>query len=376
MNKVLILCLLITGLSFGQRIDVADLQLKIRPGTSEELLYGFADGDKILFTVEELNGKTINEVIVSEYPESVKYKGLDVKKEKNKEFTVANRSVYRFKFSNSTKEERLCSVKIQRVPAKPELKNFNTAVKWVTKQDTTWNSFTKDIVTGYDTLHVQKARKAVVFEKLYEEVVLDKNQRVEPKGTSFGENRTTVGFALPATVIGKDETKKVIAWAYWVGVGEESNEFWKQNRKMLVGAVQSATTMFSSPLGGIAAGAVTNLVLPTNGEDVEYALANEQNSKLFMHDKAFKYFDSGKGIAAYKRYIDASLLQGKYYVLLSNDNYVQPIDVNVKVSAIIEHIKYKNETYTDRVISPRYEKKIVKEPQISTSRIPVTFDTK
>jgi hypothetical protein len=55
---------------------------------------------------------------------------------------------------------------------------------------------------------------------------------------------------------------------------------------------------------------------------------------------------------------------------------VQPIDVNVKVSAIIEHIKYKNENYTDRVITPRYEKKIVKEPQINTAKVPVTFDMK
>jgi len=376
MNKVLLICLLITGLSFGQRIDVAELQLKLKPGASEELLYGFAEGDKILFTVEEANGKTIHEVAVAEYPETVKYKELEVKKEKNREFKVSNKSVYRFKFSNNTKEERLCSVKIQRVPAESELKNFNTAVKWVTKQDTIWNSFTKDIVTGYDTVHVQKTRKAVAFEKRYEEVVLDKNQRVEPKGTSLGENKTTVSFTLPVNVIGKDETKKVVAWAYWVGVGEESNEFWKQNRKMIVGAVQGATTMFTSPLGGIAAGAVTNLVLPTNGEDVEYAIANEQNSKLFIEDKPFKNYDSGKGIAAYKRFIDAGLLQGKYYVLLANDNYVQPIDVNVKVSAIVEHIKYKSESYTDRVISPRYEKKIVREPQITTARVPVTFDSK
>jgi len=374
MNKILLLCLLATGLTFGQRTDVAELQLKLKPDTTEELLYGFAEGDRILLTVEEASGKTIHEVTVAEYPETVKYKGLEVKKEKNREFIVSNKSVYSFKFSNNSKEERLCSVKIQRVPARPELRNFNTAIKWITKQDTTWNSFTKDVVTGYDTLYIQKSRKAVVFEKRYEEVVLDKNQRVDPKGTSFWQNRATVAFSLPLNVVAKDETKKVIAWAYWVGVGEESNEFWKQNRKMIVGAVQGATTMFSSPLGGIAAGAVTNLVLPTSGEDVEYALANEQNSKLFMQDKAYKYYDSGKGIAAYKRFIDGGLLQGKYYVLLTNDNFVQPIDVNVKVSAIIEHIKYKDETYTDRVISPRYEKKIVKEPRITSSKVPVTFD--
>lgn len=371
MIKNILLLLLFTVTSFAQKINVADLQLKLAPGTTQDILYGFAAGDRIVFSIEEASDKTVSEVAVSQYPETVKYKQYEVKKEKNREFIVAENSVYKFSFSNKSKEERLCLIKIQRVPAGKELRNFNTAVKWITKQDTTWTSFIKDVVTGYDTLHIQKTRKAVVFEKRYEEAVLDKTQRVGTTAT-LGESKTIVAFTLPANYSGKDETKKVVAWAYWVGVGEESNEFWKQNRKLIVGAVQGAATMFTSPLGGIAAGAVTNLVLPTNGEDVEYALANEQNKKLFVQDKPYKSFDNGKGIAAYKRFTDAGLLQGKYYVLLANDNYVQSLDVNVKVSAIIEHIKYKDEVYSDRVISPRYEKKIVKEPQIITSKVPVT----
>jgi hypothetical protein len=371
MIKNILLLLLFTVTSFAQKINVADLQLKLASGSTQDILYGFAAGDRIVFSIEEANGKTISDVTVSQYPETVKYKEYEVKKEKNREFIVAENSVFKFSFSNKANEERLCLIKIQRVPACKEPRNFNTAVKWITKQDTTWTSFTKDVVTGYDTLHIQKTRKAVVFEKRYEEAVLDKTQRVGTTAT-LGESKTVVAFTLPANYMGKDETKKVVAWAYWVGVGEESNEFWKQNRKLIVGAVQGAATMFTSPLGGIAAGAVTNLVLPTNGEDVEYALANEQNKKLFVQGKPYKSFDNGKGIAAYKRFTDTGLLQGKYYVLLANDNYVQSLDVNVKVSAIIEHIKYKDEVYSDRVISPRYEKKIVKEPQIITSKVPVT----
>jgi hypothetical protein len=373
MNRLLFALLLVTGICFGQRMDVADLQLKVSPGATQELLYGFAAGDRIIFTVEEISGKTLSEVTVLEYPDTYKYKEFEVKKEKNRDFNVINKSVYKFTFSNTTKEVRTCKVKIQRVPRSSDTKKFNTAVKWATVHDTLWNSFTKDVVVGYDTVFVQKSRKAVAFEKRYEEVVLDKNQRVDSKAT-LSTSKASVSFSLPANYTGKDETKKVVAWAYWVGVGEESNEFWKQNRKMLVGAVQGATTMFTSPLGGIAAGAVTNLILPSNGEDVEYALVNEQNSKLFFQEKAYKFFDSGKGVAGYKRFTDNALLQGKYHVVLSNDNYVQPIDVNVKVSAIVEHIKYKNETYTDRTISPRYEKKIVREPQIQSKTVPVTFD--
>lgn len=374
MNKFLAL-LLFTGFCFGQKVNVAELQLKMNPGAAEEVFYSFAAGDKILLTVEEANGNTIDEVTVLEYPDTYKYKGHDIKKEKNREFIVSNKAVYKFRFNNTANELRVCNVKIQRVPASKQTENFNTAVKWKTVQDTTWNTLTKDIIVGYDTLNVQKVRKAVVFEKKYEEVVLDKNQRVDSRAT-LGQSKASVAFALPTNYLAKDETKKIIAWAYWVGVGEESNEFWKQNRKIIVGAVQGATTIFTSPLGGIAAGAVTNLMLPTNGEDVEYALVNEQNNKLFFQDKTYRSFDSGKGVAAYKRFVDANILQGKFYIALTNDNYVQPIDVNVKVSAIIEHIKYKDEKYIDKVITPQYEKKIVKEPIITTSTIPVSADQK
>jgi len=375
MNRVIVLLLLFAGACYGQKLTVAEVQLRINPASAEELYYSFADGDRVLFTVEENNGNTIDEVTVFEYPDTYKYKGHDVKKEKNHEFMMTGKSVYKFRFTNTAKEARVCNVKIQRVPAGKQTENFNTAVKWVTVQDTTWNSYTKDVVVGYDTLSTQKMRRVPYYEKRYEEVVMDKSQRVNSK-TTLGETRVAVPFSLPVNYTGKDETKKVIAWAYWVGVGEESNEYWKENRKMIVEGVKGIASYFTTPLGGIAAGTLTNLALPVNGEDVEYALVNEANSKLLLQDKAYKSFDAGKGVASFKRFIDAPLQQGKYYVVLSNDNYVQGIDVSVKVSAIVEHIKYKDEKYMDKIITPRYEKRIVKEPKIATNKIPVPFDWK
>lgn len=367
MNKVLLM-LLCTYTAFAQKIPVADLQIKLNPGATEELMYGFADGDRIIFTIEA-EGSVISEITVTEYPATLKYKGQNVKEER-KEFTVQGNSVYVFKFMNTTKSKRNCKVTIQRVPKRSESKNFNTAVKWVKVQDTVWTSVTKDVVVGYDTLHTQKTRRVIASEKKYEEMVFDKSQRVNAK-SSFKETRSGLSFSLPANAVTKDETKKVVAWAYWVGVGEESNEFWKQNRKLITGAVQGAASYFTSPLGGIAAGAITNLMLPVNGEDVEYALVNDQNYKLFLEDKPYKSFDSGKGIAGYKRITDADKLQGKFNIALANDNLVQPIDINVKVAVIIEHIKYKDEKYTDRAVTPRYEKKIVREPSFKIREIPV-----
>ena len=370
----MIYCLLLSGVCFGQKITVAELNLKLDGNTSEEVMYGFAAGDRIIITMEA-TGSPFGEVRVLQYPNEVPvYSGNAIKEEK-KELTVLNTSVYIFRFKNVATGKRALNVTIQRVPKNSDTKSFNTAVKWVNVADTLYTNEPSQVLAGYDTLRTQKTRRVVVSEKKYEEVVMDKSQRVAAK-TSLGQTRSTVAFSLPANAVSANETKKVVAWAYWVGVGEESNEFWKQNRKMIVGAVQGATSYFTTPLGGIAAGAVTNLILPANGEDVAYALVNEANGKLFMADKAYKSFDDGKGIAAYKRFTDATMLQGKYLMALENDNYVQPIDVNVKVSAIIEHIKYKDEKYTDTAITPRYEKKIVQKLQVSTKKIPVTFDYK
>lgn len=375
MKKIIVLLLLANAVFAQKSVKVTEQSIKIKPNSTEELLFGFAEGDKIVFTFIEDNGKEIGEVSVSEFPDVTKFKALDTKKVKKETILVNHKSVYKFQFKNSGSEELTGNILIQRFPSSDDLYSFNTSVKWVTEQDTTWNSFTKDVVIGYDTLLVQKNRKAVTFEKKYEEVVLDKTQRVNAK-TTFDSSTASVFFTLPKNSISETETKKVVAWAYWVGVGKESNEYWQQNRKMIVGAVQGVTTIFTTPLGGIAAGAATNLALPSIGEDVEYALVNEENKKLFMEEKPIKSYDFGKGVATFKKFTENSMLQGRYYVMLKNDNYVQPIDVNIKVSAIMEHKKFRYETYTDKQITPRYGKKIVSEPTITTRKFPATFDYK
>ncbi|ESU26223.1 hypothetical protein FLJC2902T_27030 [Flavobacterium limnosediminis JC2902] len=376
MRKIALILLLITNTVVAQKtVKVTEQTLKIKPNSTEELLFGFTEGDRIVFTFSEEDGKKLSEVSVAEYPENIKFKVLDAKKAKKEEIVVIHKSAYQFKFKNESAETKTVSVLIQRIPPGEAAANFNTAVKWVTEQDTTWNSLTKEVVAGYDTLRVQKTRKVVTYEKKYEEMVLDKNQRVNAK-TTFDSNSSSVYFTLPKNMISESETKKVIAWAYWVGVGKESNDYWQQNRKMIVGAVQGVATYFSTPLGGIAAGAITNLALPSNGEDVEYALVNEENKKLFLEEKPIKSFDFGKGVATFKKFTESNMLQGRYFLMMKNDNYVQPIDVNIKVSAIIEHKKFKEETYTDIQVTPRYGKQIVSEPIITTRKFPATFDYK
>ena len=282
MKKLTLFLIFASNCCFGQQqVDVAELTMKVSPNSSEELFYGFAEGDQIIFSFQEADGKELKEVEISEYPENSKFMDYETKKIDNKTINVIQKGVYKFRFKNNNiLKGRVCRIKIQRIPAKDELKNFNTNVKWITEQDTAWNSYTKDVIIGYDTLYTQKTKRVVEFEEKYEESVFDKSERVHSINNANG-NKGSVFFTLPTNQIGGYESKKVIAWAYWVGVGEESNKSWQENRKTITNAAQGIASMTLTPLGAIALGSVTNLVLPTMGEDVSYGIVNEENKNLF-----------------------------------------------------------------------------------------------
>ncbi len=376
MKKIItILLLIIVKIAYSQQlIDVAELTIKVKANSEEELYYGFAEGDQIVFSFQEADGNELKEVEISEYPDVAKFMDYKISKVENKKLNVLQNNVFKFRFKNSLLlKGRICRIKIQRIAGKEETKNFNTNVKWVVKYDTTWNTFTKDFVIGYDTVYLQKTRKEIEKEETLEEIVLDKNQRVHSTGNSNG-NKAHVIFNLPPEVSTDNETKKVVSWAYWVGVGEESNKAWQQNKKSIGSLVSGVASVTFSPLGAYAIGQVTNLVLPNIGEDVQYALVDEMGKNNFYSGQQYRGWDFGKGVAGFRKFSERHNVRGYYFVVLANDNMIQPIDVNVKVSAIIEHKIYKDVAYTEMQVNPRYEKRVVKEPVISERTFPSTFD--
>lgn len=377
MNKITIFILFIAKFCAAQTpIDVADLTLKVKANSSEEFLYGFAEGDQIVFSFSEVDGKELKEVEITEYPENSKFLGYETAKINNKVINVIEKGIYKFRFKNShLLKGRICQIKIQRIPATEASKNFNTNVKWVTEQDTTWNTYTKDFVIGYDTLLVQKTRRVIEKEETVEEIIMDKSQRVHSQTNNNG-NKTFIFFSLPNNSTTDFESKKVIAWAYWVGVGEESNKAWQQNRKTLSSGVSTAASLTLTPLGALAAGTLTSLILPTIGEDVSYGIVDETNKGYFMSGIEYRGYDFGKGVAGYKRFTDPKLCQGKFYIVLHNDNVMQGIDANIKVSALMERKIYKDENYTEVQSKPRYEKRVVRDPIIKDRKFPATFDYK
>ncbi len=359
--------------SQSSTVDVVENTLKISGLSEEVFYYGFAEGDQVVFSFEELNGKELKEVEIVEYPASSKFMDYKTKKIENKTLNVLRTGVYMFRFSNSAITGRICKIKIQRIPSSDKTKFFNTSIKWINKPDTTWNVYTKDVVIGYDTLLVPKTKKELIATELYEELILEKNERVNSTMNSNG-NKSAVFFTLPASISNELNSQKVIGWAYWVGVGEEANDAWKQNAQIVTSIVKGTASYMMSPLGGLLAGKVTELLLPKTGEDVSYAVVDEQNKSLFMQGAAYEGYDFGRGIAGYKKFTNRNMLSGTWHIVLSNDNVVTGINTNVKVIALIEKNKFEYRSYTEQKVTARYAKQIMRDPVVKVNKVPVIIN--
>jgi hypothetical protein len=360
-----------TALLYSQTpIDVTDQTIKIGAMKDELLYFGFAAGDKIVLSFTEINDKELKEIDVSEYPSVSKYADFKTAKIENKSISVNRTGVYQFRFSNGAVTGRICKIHIQRIPATDQTKGFNTSVTWVKKQDTTWNTYTKDVVVGYDTTYRQVTKKELIKTEVKEELLLDKNQRVHSLLNSNG-NKTSIFFTLPQSNIETYKTSKVIAWAYWIGVGQEGAAAWEQNAQGIAQLAEGVAAMYTSPLGAYAVGVITNMLIPRTGEDVFYAITDQYNKELFMAGQQCSIMDKGKGTGGFNKFTDARTCKGTYYIVLSNDNDVTGINVSVKVAAIVETNIYEDKEYTEEIVTRRYETKIFSDPVIKTRTVPV-----
>lgn len=365
-------CLVLTSLNVLSQdpVDVTDQKIKIGAFKEEEIYFGFAAGDKIIFNFQEIEKKELKEIEIIEYPSNSKFSDFKTKQVSNKMFTVNNNAVYIFRFKNSAIGARVCRIQIQRIPANESTKNFNSNVTWVTKQDTVWNTFTRDVIIGYDTTYEQRTKRELVGSVQSEEFIMSKSQRVHSITNGNG-SKTSVFFTLPENRTSAFQSQKVISWAYWIGVGDEANSAWKENAKLVSTIVKGGAKLFTSPLGAFAIGAVTDLMIPKIGEDVAYSLTDRQNRDLFLNNQPYRLYDQGKGTAGYKKFTNPALCQGTFCICMENDNMMQGIDADIKVVAIIETQTYEDKKYTETLVSPKYEKQLYKEPTVTTHRMPI-----
>ncbi|HRK26367.1 MAG TPA: hypothetical protein PK239_03660 [Chitinophagales bacterium] len=353
-------------------VEVADLTLKIPPKSEEVLYYGFAKGDQIHFTFWEEEGKELTQVEIEEFPGQIRFADVKTAKLENKTITANRKAVYKFRFVNGqVLKGRVCHIKINRIPASDEMIEFNTQVRWITSYDTTYTVTPQNVLLGYDTLYNKE--ESWEFKKSAQEevVVFDKQQRVFAKTSWSNGNRVCFKADLPENLYSKAKTRELVGWAYWIGVGEEAANIWNENIQTVGKFAQGVIGMYS-PLGGLITGLVTNLAIPNTGEDIYYCLTDATGADLFMKKQKITPLDWGKGKGGYGKFNKAPAKT--CYICLENDNYLQAVDVSIKVIAMVEVKQYIAKEKNKQSVQPRMQKEHVEEPIITPKQIPVTTE--
>lgn len=355
------------SVAWGQTpVQVSRQTLKIAALGEEEIYFGFARGDVIQFTLKAKNGRKLSQIEIAEYPANTRLLKTKTAEVINETLEVASEGIYVFKIKNNSISPRVCEINIQRIPASDHYRNFNTAIRWVSVNDTTWQSSTREGIIRYDTVYTRNTSTGVKSKEMLEELILDKTQRVHAR-TGLKKSYSEVSFRLPEDVLNENEEKKLSSWAYWIGVDEAGNQAWEHNSKIISAIVKGTASYFLTPLGALAAGVVTDLSIPTLGEDAAYYLTEKPFNIKKKADQTFK--DQGKGVAGFQKFSPSA--QRNFTITLQNDNLLQGIDINVKVVAIYELKKIGKITETDMQVRPVTGKIQERTPLVKTIRKPV-----
>jgi hypothetical protein len=337
-------------------VEVCDIVLRLKGDDVQEVYYGFAAGDQILFDFSETEGRTVAAFEVVEYPENIRFREFEIAEIRSKSVYVQATGVYKFSIHNE-RGERTCKLRISRIPAAEKTRAFRTGVRWVDRYDTT---YVGNRPANVEERQVQRSRR--VLDKVDTTLVnlIDKKERVHSRGNMMEDAFSILKVALPRDQEEADRVYEVVSWVYWIGVGSEGEgQYQEANRavklaKSLSGAAKSFS-IISGPYGALAALAldgVSFFLPPGKGDNILYQVSCGN-----------KVIDQGNGPAAYARHTQCA--QGEITFRLENDNMVEVVDVSVRVMAVAVTRTYRTEFY--------FEQQSVVEPEmkITVKKVPV-----
>lgn len=303
----------VATLNAQSSIEVVDNTIKIGAFGDEVLYYGFAEGDQLIFNFQEVNGKELKEVEIIEMPGSSKFMDYKTKKIQNKTINITRTGIYKFRFSNSAIAGRICKIQILRIPGSPETAKFNTSVYWHTLYDTVYTPREETYIAAADTSIVK---------------VVDQRAKVSSTSALNGNpNKTIVDFILP---------EGTVSWSYYIGVGAEGQKAYQETQTKFVqtAAAKASSIPGYGMMGALALFGYNAFVKAQGGDNVKYWFITNWESVLsFQKGGSFYQYKQGDVIN------DAAQMSspkgGRVFLGLLNDNMVDAIEVNVKVSAVI-----------------------------------------
>jgi hypothetical protein len=362
-------------------MDVADITLKIAAKGEETLHFGFAEGDLIVFNFKEMDGNTLKEVEITALPESSIFKDYETKSIVNKQLKVNQKGIFSFRFYNSALlKGRICAIKIQRIPKSAAFINFNTGIKWIEKMDTTYELKT-EIVTNSPEKQMSRKKLTAVDTNIVS--IIDRTERVASMSKLGSSNAQYISIKLPQNQYLSEanpwQQTEVVSWAYSISVGGTGQAWYKSANDKAGGKIAATvaktaagwaikTGAVSTGYGALAILAIEGVSAfsnPPQGDNIIFTLQTNVNNSL-------QTLDSGNSVAASGRITQQT--QGEYTLKLENDNYIEGINVDVKIIAVTVTHKYENETYMVKSDAPLKEKKTVKVPKIKFVKTAVFVD--
>lgn len=332
-------------------ILLMEATVSIKASTTESFYFGFTKGDRIIFSVNEVNRKEISNITVSKCPESVVYSS-EKESSISKSILVMEENVYEFKISNtSLLKKNKIKVIIQRVPSSNETRNFNTAWEWKTVYDTVYQYYKEDSLVGHDTIFYTETIKEIKNKRTEETVLVDRTENVKSKGIVVHDNpRVAIEVVLPIPQKEDLHEESIVAWGYWIAVGKNANTLWNNAIKV----TSTVGYAFTGGIAGLLLGGASNIEIPATSEKVQYSITDKENSTLFMNGSDYHYIKNGYGSGGYGLIDGKNLKKSVFYINLYNDNIHNRIDVTVKASVIMSIIDYEYKTYTRYKIKPQY----------------------
>lgn len=324
----------IKGFSQLAAVDVLDKEINISANDSAEFHFAFTKGDKVAYTLNDINNSGSVEEKIIEYPSTIILKKHKPESNSGMEFKVAKKKIVRFTIYNTGNAELSFRIKINRTPASASTKDFLTNVVWVDKQDTTYKSIKVKGKTIVDTTITGYKTKALVKSEKKENILIDKKLTLNPADTADQSDKAVVLLQLPKNATTKLQSKELVAWAYWIATGKEGEDAYAINET----ALKDKKSAFQSPIIAFAKGELEELKIPKKGGQIQYYFFNNgKDAELFMANKEFAYIDNGKGVAGYG---SGNQLQGNFFIGLKNVSKDKKVDVTIKVADLIESKLY------------------------------------
>lgn len=329
-------------------ITVADIGVKI-PGTMEvnswknanqnkpypdypKFYYGFEKGDEIIINYTS-NTNSSNEIEIKEYHGVIKYSNTDFKELKDIRFKVDERGIFGIIFSTKHLGTADGNLTIQRVPASESAKNFNCGVEWKEVNDTTYTEVEERYLVKSDTTISNFFSQETTVHSM----------------SNHNGDKNTPEFTIPPNTI---------AWSYYIGVNETKSSAFTQATVKATNSVASTISKLPGygPLSALALYGISYFVQLHQGDGVDFYITDYNNATIFARGgQPSAAFKDGKQIVNDFGQIK-SPLNGTYYICLKNNNYVTPIDVTIKMSAI--------------VVNQQWATKPIKKMNVVTKRVP------